>query len=160
MENTQQTTSKPAQTKTEVLISVEADKDASRITAVLEALGYAVLRQLDEGDAPARLAWAIDRLVRRHGLTPRERDVLEGVLAGRDNSALARQLGISRATVKWHLHNVFAKVGVGTREALLRLSLQLGAHADTTRSDLAAGDEHGDDSRHRAGPEDITRRIE
>jgi DNA-binding CsgD family transcriptional regulator len=109
-----------------VTIQVATDADASRISAVLEAVGFQVVRALDEGDAPARLAWAVESLSQRHGLTEREREVLTGVLEGLDNAGLARALQISRATVKWHLHNVFAKTGTQNREALLRAALQLG----------------------------------
>jgi DNA-binding CsgD family transcriptional regulator len=111
---------------TEVHIRVAHDDDATRISAVLEALGYSVLRQLDEGDGPQRLRWAVTRLARRHKLTSREQDILELVLEGRTNTQIGRMLDISRATVKWHMHNVFAKTNTGTRESLLRLSLQLG----------------------------------
>ncbi|EDM75068.1 probable response regulator transcription regulator protein [Plesiocystis pacifica SIR-1] len=110
----------------EVRIWVERDEDASRISAVLEALGYTVLRELEEGDGPARLRWAVNRLCHRHKLTARERDVLERVLAGRNNEQIGKDLEISRATVKWHMHNIFAKTNTGNREALLRLALQLG----------------------------------
>jgi DNA-binding CsgD family transcriptional regulator len=116
-------TDRPA---TEVHIRVAHDDDATRISAVLEALGYTVLRQLDEGDGPQRLRWAVTRLARRHKLTSREQDILELVLEGRTNTQIGRMLDISRATVKWHMHNVFAKTNTGTRESLLRLSLQLG----------------------------------
>lgn len=111
---------------TEVHIRVAHDDDATRISAVLEALGYSVLRQLDEGDGPQRLRWAVTRLARRHKLTSREQDILELVLEGRTNTQIGRMLDISRATVKWHMHNVFAKTNTGTRESLLRLALQLG----------------------------------
>ena len=136
-----------ASTKIAVEIRIDSDDDASRVGAVLEALGYEVVRQLDPGDGPGRLSWAIDRLTRRHGLTPREREVLAGVLDGHSNRALARALDISRATVKWHLHNVFAKTRAANREALLRVALQLGEPARER-------DEHW------AGPHEITRRIE
>jgi DNA-binding CsgD family transcriptional regulator len=131
---------------TEVTIHVAADADASRIRAVLEALGFTVVRALDEGDAPSRLEWAVAHLSARHGLTERERDVLAGVLAGLDNDALARSLEISRSTVKWHLHNVFAKTSTQNREALLRAALQLGGR--------------GPNDDHWAGPDDVTKRIE
>jgi DNA-binding CsgD family transcriptional regulator len=115
---------------TEVHIRVAHDDDATRISAVLEALGYSVLRQLDEGDGPQRLRWAVNRLARRHKLTSREQDILELVLEGRTNTQIGRALDISRATVKWHMHNVFAKTNTGTRESLLRLALQLGGSGD------------------------------
>jgi DNA-binding CsgD family transcriptional regulator len=111
---------------TEVRIWVDADDDANRVSAVLEALGYTVLRELSEGDGPARLRWALERLAYRHKLTEREQGILALVLAGRQNSEIARQLGISRATVKWHMHNIFAKTNTSQREGLLRLALQIG----------------------------------
>lgn len=123
-------TSTDISTSTEVHIRVIRDDDASRISAVLEALGYSVLRQLDEGDGPQRLRWAVTRLARRHKLTNREQDILELVLEGRSNEQIGRSLEISRATVKWHMHNVFAKTNSGNRESLLRLALQLGGNGD------------------------------
>jgi DNA-binding CsgD family transcriptional regulator len=110
----------------EVRIWVDHDDDANRVSAVLEALGYTVLRELEQGDGPARLHWAVSRLVRRHKLTGREQEILERVLAGLHNLEIATELEISRATVKWHMHNIFAKTNTGQRESLLRLALQLG----------------------------------
>jgi DNA-binding CsgD family transcriptional regulator len=110
----------------EVHIRVATDHDAARISAVLEALGYKVLRELDEGDGPSRLRWAVHRLGQRHRLTSREQDILERVLCGSSNHEIGRALEISRATVKWHMHNLFAKTNTNNRESLLRLALQLG----------------------------------
>ncbi len=112
----------------EVHIRVSRDDDAARISAVLEALGYTVLRELGEGDGPARLRWAVTRLVSAHKLTEREQDILELVLQGRNNLQIGGDLSISRATVKWHMHNIFAKTSTGNRESLLRLALQLGGN--------------------------------
>ncbi|MFV8749919.1 LuxR C-terminal-related transcriptional regulator [Nannocystaceae bacterium ST9] len=125
----------------EVRIWVERDDDANRISAVLEALGYTVLRELEEGDGPSRLRWAVNRLSRRHKLTLREQDILERVLAGRNNDEIGRDLEISRATVKWHMHNVFAKTNTGNRESLLRLALQLGGVRDASELEALAGDD-------------------
>ena len=115
-----------ATTTNEVRIWVERDDDAHKVSAVLEALGYTVLRELEEGDGPARLRWAVNRLAQRHKLTPREQDILQLVLGGRNNEDISKDLDISRATVKWHMHNIFAKSNTGNRESLLRLALQLG----------------------------------
>jgi DNA-binding CsgD family transcriptional regulator len=142
-----QATSK-ASTPTEVHVRVHDDADAVRITAVLEALGFRVVRLLDDADGGTRLRWAVDRLSRLHHLTEREREVLAGVLEGHHNERLATKLGISRATVKWHLHNVFAKIGVASREALLRVALELAPEPDVTPT------------RHWAGPHDETLEIE
>ena len=50
-------------------------------------------------------------------LTPREHDVLELVGAGLTNAAIAERLWISPGTVKKHLDNVYAKLGVRNRTA-------------------------------------------
>lgn len=113
-------------THTDVRIWVDGDDDANRVSAVLEALGYNVLRELAEGEGPARLRWAVTRMTWRHKLTEREREILERVLAGRANPEIADELEISRATVKWHMHNIFAKTNTTQREGLLRLALQIG----------------------------------
>ena len=119
------TTDKSQPPPIEVHIRVSDDADAVRISGVLEALGFRVVRELEASAGDARLRWAIDRLTRQHRLTGREAEVLAGVLDGYDNTGLAAHLQISRATVKWHMHNLFCKCGVGNREALLREALQL-----------------------------------
>ena len=54
-------------------------------------------------------------------LTPREVEILALVGEGASNKALARRLGISAHTVKFHLEAVFRKLGVTTRaEAVAR----------------------------------------
>jgi DNA-binding CsgD family transcriptional regulator len=127
---------------TEVHIWVDGDEHATRVSAVLEALGYTVLRELDEGEGPGRLGWAISRLAQRHKLTAREQDILERVLAGRSNLEISRDLEISRATVKWHLHNIFAKTNTTQRESLLRLALQLGAVRPNIEAPIEREHEH------------------
>ena len=48
-------------------------------------------------------------------LTPREVEILALVGEGASNKAVARRLGISAHTVKFHLEAVFRKLGVATR---------------------------------------------
>lgn len=52
------------------------------------------------------------------GLTPRETEVLELLLAGMSNQQIARQLYISVGTVKAHTHNIFTKTGMADRAQL------------------------------------------
>ncbi len=52
-----------------------------------------------------------------HGLTPRELEVLQLVAEGRSNREIANALLISVPTVKRHLTNVFAKLGMPSRTA-------------------------------------------
>lgn len=51
-------------------------------------------------------------------LTKRERDVAKLVAAGQRNRTIAETLGISEGTVKMHLHNVYAKLGLESRTQL------------------------------------------
>jgi DNA-binding CsgD family transcriptional regulator len=54
-----------------------------------------------------------------YGLTPRERQVLQRVVAGTPSSAIATGLRISANTVQDHLKSIFAKVGVRSRGQLV-----------------------------------------
>jgi DNA-binding NarL/FixJ family response regulator len=53
-------------------------------------------------------------------LTPREREVLALVGAGLSNKIIALRLGISEATVKAHLTNVYQRLGVTDRALQIR----------------------------------------
>ena len=53
-----------------------------------------------------------------HHLTRRERDVARLVATGQRNRAIASMLGIAEGTVKMHLHNIFAKLGLESRTQL------------------------------------------
>jgi DNA-binding NarL/FixJ family response regulator len=54
-------------------------------------------------------------------LTAREREVLDKVAAGRSNTGIARDLGLSEKTVRNHLSNIFVKLQVADRaQAIVR----------------------------------------
>lgn len=48
-------------------------------------------------------------------LTPRELEVLQLVVSGYTNKAIAVTIGISEKTVEFHLDNIYSKLGVRTR---------------------------------------------
>ncbi|MCK5771071.1 response regulator transcription factor [Algiphilus sp.] len=48
-------------------------------------------------------------------LSPRQREVLDGVAAGRSNKEIAAALGVSPGTVKVHLREIFARLGARNR---------------------------------------------
>ncbi len=54
----------------------------------------------------------------RFGLTDREVDVMELIVAGANNKEIARELGLSLATVKTHIQHIFHKAEVSSRTAL------------------------------------------
>lgn len=60
------------------------------------------------------------------GLTERETEVLTLVADGLSNQEIADRLGISTATVKTHINNLFAKTGVRDRVQAVRYAYQHG----------------------------------
>jgi DNA-binding CsgD family transcriptional regulator len=50
-------------------------------------------------------------------LTPRHRELLHLLAAGHTNTQIARRLGISEATVRTHLVNIYERLGVSNRTA-------------------------------------------
>jgi len=61
---------------------------------------------------------AVDRL------TERERAIVQLIATGRGNGAIADALGISANTVRTHVQNVMAKLGVGSRMAVVAIARQ------------------------------------
>jgi DNA-binding NarL/FixJ family response regulator len=61
-----------------------------------------------------------------YGLTRREQQIVQHVVAGLTNRDIAQQLGISEDTVKHHVTNVFNKVGVSTRLELALFAVHKG----------------------------------
>lgn len=57
-------------------------------------------------------------------LTPREREVMQLVVAGRHNREIADVLGISIRTVEVHKTRMMAKLGVDNLASLVRMSLE------------------------------------
>jgi non-specific serine/threonine protein kinase len=56
-------------------------------------------------------------------LSPRERDVLRLLAAGKRNAEIADALFVSARTVSTHLTNIYAKLGVGSRSEAIALAL-------------------------------------
>jgi FixJ family two-component response regulator len=86
------------------------------------AVVLAAVEQALARDAEARSARAgRDDMARRlAGLTPREREVLKGVLAGRLNKQIAGDLGTAEKTVKVHRGRMMKKLGARTVADLIR----------------------------------------
>lgn len=61
---------------------------------------------------------------RQRDLTPRERQVLRGVLEGQTNKEIAHNVGASLSSVKASLQQLFDKTGVRTRGQLVRVAVE------------------------------------
>ena len=59
----------------------------------------------------------------QHRLTDRELDVVELIVAGASNKAIARELQLSLATVKTHLQHISHKLGVSSRTGVSAIVL-------------------------------------
>jgi FixJ family two-component response regulator len=59
-------------------------------------------------------------------LTPREREVMERVVAGLLNKEIGAELGTSETTVKIHRHQVMEKMGAGSLPELVRMADRVG----------------------------------
>jgi DNA-binding CsgD family transcriptional regulator len=60
-------------------------------------------------------------IARAHGLTERECEVLGMLRSGRSVPAIAEHLGVSPNTVRFHCKNVYAKLGVHSKQELIDL---------------------------------------
>ena len=65
-------------------------------------------------------------------LTSRELKILQLVLAGYTNKAIAAEVFISEKTVEFHLGNIYAKIGVRTRMLAGVWALQHGILSETS----------------------------
>lgn len=63
---------------------------------------------------------------RLEALTPREREVLDQLVIGRPNKAIARELGISPRTVEIHRARVMEKMQAGSLSQLVRMAFVAG----------------------------------
>lgn len=93
--------------------------DAALLSAIRAALDTRAAKVGDSAakkEAEARLA----------DLSPRERDVLLGLVAGKINKVIAHDLNISPRTVEVYRANLMAKTGARSMSELMRLALAAG----------------------------------
>jgi len=59
-------------------------------------------------------------------LTPRERDILDGIAKGYANKRIADELGLSVRTVESHRLNLKRKLGIEGQAELVKYAVELG----------------------------------
>jgi DNA-binding NarL/FixJ family response regulator len=79
---------------------------------------------------PSERSHVVDSELGGPDLTSRERLVLGAVAAGRTTIEISRQLWVTDHTVKFHLTNIYRKVGVTNRAGAVRYALEHGIVAD------------------------------
>jgi DNA-binding NarL/FixJ family response regulator len=73
--------------------------------------------------APPEPEPAPARAEHRCPLTPRELEILRAVAEGNTNARIGRQLWVTEQTVKFHLSNIYRKLGVSNRTEASRYAL-------------------------------------
>ena len=83
-----------------------------------------VARALEQARDSGKLsAWREKAAKQLAGLTPRQREIMELVLAGHPSKNIAADLGISQRTVENHRAAIMKKTGSTSLPALARLAL-------------------------------------
>jgi two-component system response regulator FixJ len=102
---------------------VDFIKKPFALKAILDSLEVALSRlTIPDEDDPAKVA-AVAKLAH---LSPRELQVLEGLLAGLPNKTIAYDRAISPRTVEIHRARVVAKMGARSLSELIRFALAAG----------------------------------
>jgi DNA-binding NarL/FixJ family response regulator len=115
--------------------------DATEISRVLErgACAY-IVKSIDVGDLAAAIRQALSGTFfcvgslgvaesaakNEAGLSEREIEILGGVTRGLSNGAIAKELWLSDQTVKFHLHNIYRKLGVRNRTEAAKYAFEHG----------------------------------
>jgi DNA-binding CsgD family transcriptional regulator len=98
------------------LLSIGRIREAADASAPVRRL----LRQVRD-TGPGRI-----RRGRSHGLTRQEARILHSLCEGATNKAIANVMGLSEATVKFHLRNLYRKLGCSRRDEATRAAAALG----------------------------------
>jgi two-component system nitrate/nitrite response regulator NarL len=123
-----------------IVVLSESTEEAD-IQAVLRrgADGY-IVKTIDPRDLAAALRQTAEGLVfhalslpmpgeaaaRAAGLTERELTILKSVARGLSNRSIARELSVTEQTVKFHLTNIYRKLGVPNRLSAARYAYESG----------------------------------
>lgn len=89
---------------------------------LLDAISQAILRDSENRRSRGKV---VELQTRFEKLTPREREVMQWVVAGMLNKQIAYRLGVSEITVKTHRSQVVQKMQAGSVADLVRMSEKL-----------------------------------
>jgi DNA-binding NarL/FixJ family response regulator len=95
--------------------AIRAGAHASIAKTIQPNLIGPLVREIWEGTIHHAFTTAPAALEEHQQLTPRELEILRLVAAGASNGHIARQLWVTEQTIKFHLSNVYRKLGVANR---------------------------------------------
>ena len=96
--------------------------DPGTLAATIRKIVAGTLEMRTFGVGESRAA----RSARDAGLSPRESEILRQIADGRSTREIARELWLSQQTVKYHLTNVYRKIGVKGRTEAVRYAFEHG----------------------------------
>lgn len=121
------------------IVVLSAYTDMERIQAALSrgASGY-IVKSVNPVDLPSALRQAVDGTffgpvggsgeeedaVASTGLTERELAILKALARGLSNQAIGKECWVSEQTVKFHLSNIYRKLGVANRTEAARFAYE------------------------------------
>ena len=108
--------------------------------ALVAAVRSAIVQHRAERAARADAAELRERLA---SLTPREREVLAALVAGRLNKQIASDLGVVEQTVKFHRARIMERMQARTVAELMHFAAQLGIGARPSSAAVASPVESG-----------------
>jgi DNA-binding NarL/FixJ family response regulator len=122
------------------ILSVSQDPELIQ-TALKRGACASIVKSIDPDDLAGALRQAIDgnvfttagvtedpgeRAARDAGLTERELVIVRAVARGLSNEAIAKELWVAEQTVKFHLTNIYRKLGVSNRTEAARYAFEQG----------------------------------
>jgi DNA-binding NarL/FixJ family response regulator len=122
------------------ILSVSQDPELIQ-TALKRGASAYIVKSIDPDDLAAALRQALDgnvfttagvtedpgeRAARDAGLTDRELVIVRAVARGLSNEAIAKELWVAEQTVKFHLTNIYRKLGVSYRTEAARYAFEQG----------------------------------
>ena len=127
-----------------VALSVSGDLEEIESAFSHGACGY-VVKSIDPMDLASAVRQAVDgtayhplgprevgrgEALEKSGLTERELTIIQAVACGLPNQAIARDLWVTEQTVKFHLTNIYRKLGVANRTEAARWAFARGMIPD------------------------------
>src|SRR5918999_2440475 len=123
-----------------VVLSVYSEAEQIQAAFRHGAVGY-IVKSVNPQDLPSAIRQAVEGSVfhalglpettdesvgKANGLTERELAILKAVARGLSNQAIGKELWVTEQTVKFHLTNIYRKLGVANRTEAARYAYQHG----------------------------------